>query len=130
LIPSSVPFDIPEAESEIVVGYLTEYGSMAFGGIQLGTYIRFYAMSAVFTTLFLGGWHGPQILPAGFEIANQVEWFTIKTLLVMVFIIILRGVNPRFRIDLLLRFGWTRLLVLAFINIFLALFIIQMGWFP
>jgi NADH-quinone oxidoreductase subunit H len=125
-----IPFDLPEAESEIVMGYLTEYSSMAFGNIQLGTYIRFYALSGIFTTLFLGGWHGPQILPAGFEIANQVEWFTIKTLLVMVFIIILRGVNPRFRIDLLLRFGWTRLLVLAFINLIIAIIILEMNWFP
>ena len=125
-----IPFDLPEAESEIVMGYLTEYSSMAFGNIQLGTYIRFYALSGIFTTLFLGGWHGPQILPDGFEIANQVEWFTIKTILVMVFIIVLRGVNPRFRIDLLLRFGWTRLLILAFINLIIAIIILEMNWFP
>ena len=125
-----IPFDLPEAESEIVMGYLTEYSSMAFGGIQLGTYIRFYALSGIFTTLFLGGWHGPQFLPAGFEIINQIEWFTIKTLLVMVTIIILRGVNPRFRIDQLLRFSWSRLLILAFLNLFIAIFILQMGWFP
>jgi len=125
-----IPFDLPEAESEIVMGYLTEYSSMAFGNIQLGTYIRFYALSGIFTTLFLGGWHGPQFLPAGFEIVNQVEWFTLKTLLVMVIIIILRGVNPRFRIDQLLRFGWSRLLVLAFLNLFIALLILEMNWFP
>jgi NADH-quinone oxidoreductase subunit H len=125
-----IPFDLPEAESEIVMGYLTEYSSMAFGNLQLGVYIRFYAMAGIFTTLFLGGWHGPMILPAGFEIANQVEWFTLKTLLVMVFMIVLRGVNPRFRIDQLLRFGWTRLLVLAFVNLFLAMLILQLGWFP
>ena len=125
-----IPFDIPEAESEIVVGYITEYSSMAFGNIQLGTYIRFYALSGIFTTLFLGGWYGPQFLPARFEIVNQIEWFTLKTLLVMVIIIILRGVNPRFRIDLLLRFGWSRLLVLAILNLFIAIMILQMGWFP
>ena len=125
-----IPFDLPHAESEIVMGYQTEYSSMAFGSIQLGTYIRFYALSGIFTTLFLGGWYGPQFLPAGFEIINQVEWFTLKTLLVMVFIIILRGVNPRFRLDLLLKFGWSRLLVLAFLNLFIAIFILQMGWFP
>ena len=126
-----LPFDMPEAESEIVVGYMTEYSSMAFGNLQgLAAYIRFYAMAGIFTTLFLGGWHGPQILPAGFEIAQQVEWFTIKTLAVMVLVIILRGVAPRYRMDLLLRMGWTRLLVLAFVNLFLVLLIIQMGWFP
>ncbi len=125
-----IPFDLAEAEPEIVMGYLTEYGSMGFGSIQLANYIRFYAMAGIFTTLFLGGWHGPQILPAGFEIANQVEWFTLKTLFVMFIIIILRGVNPRFRIDLLLRFGWARLLILAFINLFITVLILQMGWFP
>jgi NADH-quinone oxidoreductase subunit H len=125
-----IPFDLPEAESEIVVGYMTEYSSMAFGNLQLGTYIRFYAMSGIFTTLFLGGWHGPQLLPAGFEIVQQVEWFTLKTLAVMLLMIVLRGVAPRYRIDLLLRMGWTRLLVLAFINLFFALLIVEMGWFP
>lgn len=125
-----IPFDLPEAEPELVVGYLTEYSSMAFGNIQLGSYIRFYALSGIFTTLFLGGWHGPQFLPAGYEIVTQVEWFTLKTLLVMVFIIILRGVNPRYRIDMLLRFGWSRLLILAFINLFIAMLIIEMGWIP
>jgi len=125
-----IPFDLPEAESEIVVGYLTEYSSMAFGNIQLGAYIRFYALSGIFTTLFLGGWNGPQFLPAGYEILTQVEWFTIKTLLVMMFIIILRAVNPRYRIDMLLKFGWSRLLILAFINLFIAMLIIEMGWLP
>lgn len=125
-----IPFDLTEAEPEIVMGYLTEYSGMAFGGLQLGTYIRFYAMSGVFTTLFLGGWYGPQFLPSGFETVTQVVWFTLKTLLVMLFIIILRGVNPRYKLDLLLRFGWTRLLILAFINLFIAMLILQMGWFP
>ncbi|MFC1754500.1 NADH-quinone oxidoreductase subunit H, partial [Thermoproteota archaeon] len=125
-----IPFDLPEAEPEVVMGYLTEYSSMGFGSIQLGTYIRFYALSGIFTTLFLGGWHGPQFLPAGYEIVTQVEWFTLKTLLVMVCVIILRGVNPRYKIDMLLKFGWSRLLILAFINLFIAMFIIEMGWFP
>lgn len=126
-----LPFDMPEAESEIVVGYMTEYSSMAFGNLQgLAAYIRFYAMAGIFTTLFLGGWYGPQVLPAGFEVAQQVEWFTIKTLAVMVLVIILRGVAPRYRMDLLLRMGWARLLVLAFVNLFLVLLIIQMGWLP
>ncbi len=123
-----IPFDLPEAESEIVAGYLTEYTGMAFGNIQLGVYIRFYALSGVFTTLFLGGWHGPQILPAGFEIANQVFWFTLKTLLVMLLLIVLRGVNPRIRINMLLRVGWSRLLILALVNLFLVILILQTGW--
>ena len=120
-----IPFDLPEAESEIASGYLTEYTSMAFGNLQLGVYIRFYAMAGVFTTMFLGGWYGPQILPNGFEIANQVIWFTLKTLLVMILAIVLRGVNPRVRIDLLLKMGWSSLLILSFANLFIVILILQ-----
>ena len=58
-----VPFDLPEAESEIVAGWLTETSGMIYGLIQLGSYIKLYALSAIFVILFLGGWAGPQIFP-------------------------------------------------------------------
>jgi NADH-quinone oxidoreductase subunit H len=58
-----IPFDLPEAETELVNGYLTEYGGMNFGLIQLGVYVKFYALAGLFTTLFLGGWYGPPISP-------------------------------------------------------------------
>ena len=60
-----IPFDLPEAESEIVAGWLTETSGMIYGLIQLGTYIKLYALAALFVTLFLGGWAGPQIFPDG-----------------------------------------------------------------
>src|SRR5919205_3445868 len=87
-----VPFDLPEAESEIVAGWLTETSGMIYGLIQLGTYVKLYALAGLFVILFLGGWSGPQIFPdeiipgyTGDKIYNAVTlnaifWFTVKTL--------------------------------------------------
>jgi NADH-quinone oxidoreductase subunit H len=86
-----VPFDLPEAESEIVAGWLTETSGMIYGLIQLGTYLKLYVLAALFVVLFLGGWAGPQIFPqeiipgyTGEQIYNPVTvnsifWFTLKT---------------------------------------------------
>ena len=134
-----IPFDLPEAESEIVAGWLTETSGMIYGLIQLGTYIKLYALAALFVTLFLGGWWGPQIFPAeiipgytGVKIynaitANAIFWFTIKTLGMIMLILLPRGINPRIRIDILLHTGWYKLIVLAFINIFVALSLVYGG---
>lgn len=115
-----IPFDLPEAEPELVMGWMTEYSSTPFALIQLGGYVKFYALSALFTALFLGGWHGPPPIP-------PEVWFILKTFIVMTVGIIIRGTHPRVRIDLLLRMGWTGLLVLALINIFITLLILQLG---
>ena len=125
-----IPFDLPEAETELVNGYLTEYGGMNFGLIQLGVYVKFYALAGLFTTLFLGGWYGPPILPPAFAEANAVIWFALKTLIVMIIMILPRGVVPRIRIDIMLRAGWSRLLLLSFLNIFIAMAVVQLGLFP
>jgi NADH-quinone oxidoreductase subunit H len=109
-----IPFDLPDADSEIVAGWQTEFTSMVFGVIQLATYIKLYALSALFTLLFLGGWNGPAMIPG-------VVWFLIKTLIVETIFIIPRGANPRIRIDQLIKFGWVWLIVLAFINFFIAI---------
>src|SRR5881409_2693770 len=134
-----IPFDLPEAESEIVAGWLTETSGMIYGLIQLGTYIKLYALAALFVTLFLGGWWGPQIFPAeiipgytGDKIYNAVTvnaifWFTLKTLGMIMLILLPRGINPRIRIDILLHTGWYKLIVLAFINIFAALSLVYGG---
>lgn len=108
-----VPFDLPEADSELVAGWQTEYTSMLFGTINLATYIKLYAMSALFTLLFLGGWSGPAPIPGPI-------WFIIKTFVVVTFFLIPRGVNPRVRIDQLIGFGWIWLIGLGFANIFIA----------
>lgn len=143
-----VPFDLPEAESEIVAGWLTETSGMIYGLIQLGTYIKLYALSAIFVILFLGGWAGPQIFPQELgppgEKAplvqmltlqgiynpisfNAVFWFTLKTFGVIMLMLLPRGINPRIRIDILLHTGWYKLIVLTFINIFIALALVYGG---
>ncbi len=109
-----IPFDLPEADSELVAGWLTEYTSMVFGTINLAIYIKLYAMSAIFTLLFLGGWSGPAPVP-------DFVWFLIKTIIVMTIFIIPRGANPRIRIDQLIDLGWVWLIGLSFLNIFIAL---------
>lgn len=131
-----VPFDLPEAESEIVAGWLTEYSGMAYGLIQLASYIKLYALAALFVTLFLGGWMGPpvagdliifnhNVLPAAE--GSGIFWFFVKTLGVSMLILLPRGINPRIRIDILLRTGWAKLIGVAFINIFIALGLLYAG---
>ena len=131
-----VPFDLPEAESEIVAGWLTEYSGMSYGLIQLASYIKLYALAAIFVTLFLGGWMGPQIaadliirdhLILSAEEGSGIFWFIVKTFGVSVLLILPRGINPRIRIDMLLRTGWAKLIPIAFINIFIALALLYAG---
>ena len=145
-----VPFDLPEAESEIVAGWLTETSGMIYGLIQLGTYIKLYALSAIFVVLFLGGWSGPQIFPQELGppgektpllqlltlegiynpvIANSIFWFTLKTFGMIMLMLLPRGISPRIRIDILLHTGWYKLIVLSFINIFIALALVYGGVF-
>lgn len=115
-----IPFDLPEADSELVAGWQTEYSGMTFGVFTLATYIKFYALSGVFTTFFLGGWYGPSPVP-------PEVWFILKTFLVMVVMMLPRAVMPRVRIDTLLRGGWSRLMLLAFANLFIAVLILSLG---
>jgi NADH-quinone oxidoreductase subunit H len=114
------PFDLPEADSELVAGYVTEYTGMGFGAIFIGLYVKMYAFAGLFTTFFLGGWMGPSFLP-------PEVWFLIKTFFVMTAMIFPRGVVPRVRIDTLLRTGWTRLLVIGFANIFFSMLLVSLG---
>ena len=142
-----IPFDLPEAESEIVAGWLTETSGMIFGLIQLGSYVKVYALSALFVVLFLGGWAGPQIFPKelahgptaglmglltlqGFYngvTVNAIFWFTVKTVGIIILMLLPRGISPRIRIDILLHTGWYKLIVLTFINMFIALALIYGG---
>jgi NADH-quinone oxidoreductase subunit H len=134
-----VPFDLPEAESEIVAGWLTETSGMIYGLIQLGTYLKLYVLAALFVILFLGGWMGPQIFPQELipnysgekiynaTVVNGIFWFTIKTFGMIMLILLPRGINPRIRIDILLHTGWYKLIVLSFINMFIVLALIYGG---
>jgi len=106
------PFDLPEAESEIVAGFFTEYSGMKFGLFFVAEYINLFAISAMITTLWLGGWQGP-ILPSWF-------WFLAKSILVVFVFMWIRFTLPRFRIDHMLAFAWKFLLPLALVNLLAA----------
>jgi NADH-quinone oxidoreductase subunit H len=103
------PFDLPEAESELVGGYNTEYTSMRFGLFFLAEYINLINVSALATTLFLGGWRAPWPLSL-WEGANSgywtLIWFFIKVLAFMFFFVWIRGTLPRFRYDQFMHMGW------------------------
>jgi len=115
-----IPFDIPEADSELVAGWQTEYSSMLFGTFQLANFSRMYIMAGLFSTFFLGGWLGPAPVP-------PEVWFIVKTTVVMITLMLPRAIMPRLRIDMLLRAGWVKLLALAFANIFITMIIISLG---
>jgi NADH-quinone oxidoreductase subunit H len=115
-----IPFDIPEADSELVSGWQTEYTSMLFGSFQLANFTRMYIMAGLFTTFFLGGWLGPAPVP-------PEVWFILKVTIVMMLMMLPRSIMPRLRIDMLLRAGWVKLLVLSFANIFLTMVVVSLG---
>jgi NADH-quinone oxidoreductase subunit H len=115
-----IPFDIPEADSELVAGWQTEYTSMLFGTFQLANFSRMYVMAGLFTTFFLGGWLGPAPVP-------PEVWFILKVTIVMLFMMLPRSIMPRLRIDMLLRAGWVKLLALSFANIFITMLIVSSG---
>jgi NADH-quinone oxidoreductase subunit H len=118
-----LPFDLPEAETELVAGYHTEYSSMKFALFFLGEYAAMIAGSALIVTLFLGGWHFPGI-PDGtvhwaWGILNIVVFFTKVAVLLFLFIWV-RWTLPRFRFDQLMRLGWIWFFEIALVNIFLT----------
>ena len=102
------PFDLPEAESELVAGYHTEYGGMRWGLFQLAEYANMLTLSALGITLFFGGWGGPG-LPGPI-------WFVIKLVIAIAIFIWIRATLPRLRYDQLMRFGWKVLLPIATLN--------------
>jgi NADH-quinone oxidoreductase subunit H len=117
------PFDFPEAEQELVAGYHTEYSSMSFAMFFLAEYINMVTVSAVATSLYLGGWLGP-ILP---DWLGWV-WFLVKVFLILFFYVWMRWTLPRYRYDQLMEFGWKWLLPVAVLNLFVtAAFVLWVG---
>nr|WP_295027858.1 NADH-quinone oxidoreductase subunit NuoH [Shewanella sp.] len=115
------PFDLPEAETEIVAGFHTEYSSMKFGMFFIGEYLGVIFVSALITTLYFGGWQGPVLPP--------IIWFLLKTGFFVVFFILLRAAIPRPRYDQLMRLGWAVLLPLTLLNLLLtALWQLTLGF--
>ena len=107
-----IPFDLPEAESELVAGYHSEYSGMKFGMFFVGEYMGVTLISGMIAVLFFGGWLGP-VLPG-------VVWFLVKTFVFIAFFILLRAALPRPRFDQLMSFGWKVMLPLAVANLILT----------
>lgn len=104
-----LPFDLPEAENELVAGFHTEYSGMKFGLFFIGEYVGIILISAMMVTLFFGGWLGPLLPP--------LMWFLLKTSIVIGFFILLRASLPRPRYDQLMAYGWKVMLPLTLVNL-------------
>ncbi len=111
------PFDLPEAEQELIAGYQTEYGGFKFAMFYLGEYVGVITMGALVATLFLGGWHG---LWPGAPAWLQVLWFLLKVFAVVFVFIWIRATLPRLRYDHLMAFGWKVLVPLGLLNLALT----------
>jgi len=112
-----VPFDLPEAETELVAGFHTEYSAMKFALFFLAEYVNMFTVSMLATTLFLGGWAGPFVHQVPYL---GIFYFFGKVILFLFFYIWLRGTLPRFRFDQLMSFGWKYLMPFALFNIVLT----------
>ena len=126
-----IPFDLPEAESELIAGYFTEYSAMKMGLFMFAEFIEIAIIAALFTTLFLGGYNLPWMSDAGFTlpggqfvamghgaaVITQMLVFLLKVMVVCSFLILVRWSLPRFRYDQLLRFAWKFMLPLALANL-------------
>lgn len=113
---SRTPFDLPEAESELVAGYHTEYSGFRWAFFMLAEYVYMFGMAALTTVLFLGGW-----LPIpGLGFIPGIIWFSLKFMLVVFFLVWLRATLPRIRSDHLMEFAWKVLLPAALANIFIT----------
>jgi NADH-quinone oxidoreductase subunit H len=115
-----IPFDLAEAENELVAGYHTEYSGMRFGLFYIGEYVNIIVLSALAVTFFLGGWHGPG--PSWLSIF----WFFLKAAVIAFFFIWMRATLPRLRYDQLMHLGWKFLVPLALLNVLLTGFLALM----
>lgn len=120
-----VPFDLPEAETELVAGYHTEYGAIHFALFMMGEYISMFTVSMLATTLFLGGYNGPGV--STFPWLGAI-YFVTKVVLFVLFYIWVRGTLPRFRFDQLMNFGWKFLLPLSILSIVISATLSALGW--
>lgn len=111
------PFDLPEAENELVAGYFVEYSGFRWAFFMLAEYVYIFAISTLVTVLFLGGWHAP--FPF-LEFIPGIIWFLLKFSFIVFFMFWIRATLPRIRIDQLMGLGWKVLLPLALVNIFLT----------
>ncbi len=115
------PFDIPEAEQELVAGFNIEYSGMKFAMFFLAEFINMFTVSALAATLFLGGWNGWSFIPSW-------AWFLMKTFGVVFLMMLIRWTYPRLRVDQLMEFAWKFLVPVTFANLILAAVIKYAGW--
>ncbi len=123
-----IPFDLPEAETELVAGYHTEYSSMKFAMFFMAEYTNMFTVACVATLLFFGGWHGPALgfLPAALQSFVPLLWFSVKIFCFIFLYIWIRGTLPRFRYDQLMAFGWKVLLPIAIANLLVTSLIVAL----
>ena len=115
------PFDLPEAESELVAGFMVEYSSTPYLLFMFGEYLNMTLMCAMFTILFLGGWHAP--IDIGIQFIPPVFWFFIKCLFMFFMFAMVKAIVPRYRYDQLMRLGWK-----VFLPISIAAVIFVSSW--
>ena len=122
------PFDLPEAESELVAGFMVEYGSTPYMMFMLGEYVAIMLMCAMTVILFMGGWAAPlEIAP--FTWIPGVVWFTLKASMVFFMFSLVKAFVPRYRYDQLMRLGWKVFLPISIFMIFTVAFVLQLtGW--
>lgn len=122
------PFDLPEAETELVAGYLTEYSGFRYALFFLGEYIGMFVMSSIAVLCFLGGWTIPRFITDALPFLSHVPgivWFLIKVYSFMFFYFWIRATVPRYRYDQLMAIGWKVLLVIAIVNLLITAIIIR-----
>jgi len=119
-----IPFDLPEAETELVAGYHTEYSAMKFAMFFMAEYANMITVACVATLLFLGGWSGPVFGPRLLVAILPTFWFVAKVFVFLFIYIWVRGTLPRFRYDQLMAFGWKFLLPLAIANLVVTALIV------
>lgn len=121
-----LPFDLPEAETELVAGYHTEYSSMKFAMFFIAEYTNMVTVSCLATILFLGGWHGPVFGPPVLQAMLPLLWFSLKVFGFLFVYVWIRGTLPRFRYDQLMAFGWKLLVPLALVNLVMTSLVVAL----
>ncbi len=113
------PFDVPTAETELVIGWRTEFSGVLFGFTMMAEYVSFLGWTLLFIVLYLGGYLGPSLL--GVPLYDHIFWMLLKLAVVVVIVVLIRTVYPRLRLDQTLRLGWNYLMPLSLLNLFLTL---------
>jgi NADH-quinone oxidoreductase subunit H len=121
------PFDLVEAEQELTAGFMTEYSGMKFALFFMGEYVKMISVSALFVTFFLGGWSGPGADASTFGSVLGVLYFTIKVVVCLLLMILVRATLPRVRYDKLMDLGWKALIPVGLANVMLTAVLIVLG---